>query len=70
MKRNKLFLILILLFLFLIPLYFNKTLNSGIASEKESQCIKCHTSAKKLIKITREIAKNRPVLKAESEGDG
>jgi len=37
----------------------------------ESQCFKCHTSAEKLIEITREIAKARPALeRAESEGEG
>ncbi len=37
----------------------------------ESQCFKCHTSAEKLIEITREIAKARPALEcAESEGEG
>jgi hypothetical protein len=38
---------------------------------EDTQCFKCHTSAKKLIEITREIAKTRPALKsAESEGEG
>jgi hypothetical protein len=42
----------------------------GQASE-ESQCFKCHTSAKKLTEITREIAKTRPGVKsAEIEGEG
>ena len=37
----------------------------------ESQCFKCHTSAEKLIEITRKIAKARPALKsAEPEGEG
>ena len=40
-------------------------------ASEESQCFKCHTSAKKLIEITREIAKIRPAVKsAESEGEG
>jgi hypothetical protein len=38
---------------------------------EDTQCFKCHTSAKRLIEITREIAKTRPALKsAESEGEG
>ena len=38
---------------------------------EDTQCFKCHTSAKKLIEITREIAKIRPALKsAETEGEG
>jgi len=42
----------------------------GKASE-DSQCFKCHTSAKKLIQITREIAKIRPAVKSiEIEGEG
>ena len=38
---------------------------------EDTQCFKCHTSAKKLIEITREIAKTRPALKsAETVGEG
>jgi len=38
---------------------------------EDTQCFKCHTSAKQLIEITREIAKARPALKsAEIEGEG
>jgi len=38
---------------------------------EDTQCFKCHTSAKKLIEITREIAKTRPALKsAETSGEG
>ena len=40
-------------------------------SDNKNQCIECHTSAKKLIDITREIAKTRPPTKsAEQEGVG
>ena len=40
-------------------------------ASEESQCFTCHTSAKKLIEITREIAKIRQAVKsAESEGEG
>jgi len=38
---------------------------------EDTQCFQCHTSAKKLIEATREIAKTRPVLKsAETSGEG
>ena len=38
---------------------------------EDTHCFKCHTSAKKLIEITREIAKTRPALKSsETEGEG
>ena len=58
---------LILVFsLFLIP-------TSPFTSQayEDTQCFQCHTSAKKLIEITREIAKSRPALKSsETEGEG
>ena len=58
---------LILVFsLFLIP-----TQSSISQAYEDTQCFQCHTSAKKLIEITREIAKTRPVVKsAEIEGEG
>jgi len=38
---------------------------------EDTQCFQCHTSAKKLIEATREIAKTRPALKsAETSGEG
>ena len=38
---------------------------------EDTQCFQCHTSAKKLIEATREIAKMRPALKsAETSGEG
>ena len=40
-------------------------------ANEENQCIKCHTSAKMLINITREIAKANPQPETEaSEGEG
>jgi nitrate/TMAO reductase-like tetraheme cytochrome c subunit len=40
-------------------------------AETESQCVLCHTSPVQLIKITREIAKNKPVEGAKkSKGEG
>jgi hypothetical protein len=38
---------------------------------EDTQCFQCHTSAKKLIEATREIAKLRPAVKsAETSGEG
>jgi hypothetical protein len=40
-------------------------------AENENQCVNCHTNAKRLIDITREIAKTRPVGKdTEKKGEG
>ena len=46
--------------------------NSLVCSAYEdTECFKCHTSAKKLIEATREIAKTRPAVKsAETSGEG
>lgn len=43
------------------------------SAEKENYCFTCHTNARKLIKITREIAKvnkGKPGGSAETEGEG
>jgi pyridoxal biosynthesis lyase PdxS len=43
------------------------------AAESESQCVICHTSPKKLIKITREIAKSnegKSATESKSKGEG
>jgi len=38
---------------------------------EDTQCFQCHTSAKKLIQATREIAKTQPALESsEIEGEG
>jgi hypothetical protein len=41
-------------------------------AQEENQCFICHTSARDLIKITREIeaTKPKPKASAESEGEG
>jgi len=59
--------ILIIVFsLFLIPTFPY----TGQAYE-DTQCFQCHTSAKKLIEITREIAETRPAQQSsETEGEG
>ena len=57
----------------LIALCLISILSSPVSSQayEDTECFKCHTSAKKLIEITREIAKTRPaVTSAESEGEG
>lgn len=41
---------------------------SAIAAD--SQCVDCHTSPRKLIQITREIAKMRPQVESLSKGPG
>ncbi len=58
---------LILVFsLFLIPAQSPKS-----QAYEDTQCFQCHTSAKQLIEITREIAKTRPaVTSSETEGEG
>lgn len=43
------------------------------SAEGENYCFTCHTNARKLIKITREIAKankGKPGGSAETEGEG
>lgn len=42
------------------------------SAEKENHCFTCHTSARKLIQITREIAETKKAAPSatESEGEG
>ena len=43
------------------------------SAEKENHCFTCHTNPRKLIQITREIAradKGKPGASVESEGEG
>jgi len=43
------------------------------SAEQENHCFTCHTNARKLIQITREIAKSKegePEATVESEGEG
>lgn len=38
---------------------------------EDTQCFQCHTSAKQMIEITREIAKARPAVTSEEiQGEG
>jgi hypothetical protein len=41
-----------------------------LSGKSGNQCFDCHTSAKKLITITREIHRGKPETKSESEGEG
>ena len=49
---------------------------SGLGAQsidKENYCFTCHTNARKLIKITREIAiknKAKPAISVETKGEG
>ncbi|MBW1690402.1 MAG: hypothetical protein DRG87_05430 [Deltaproteobacteria bacterium] len=66
MNYARLISIAIVFSLFLIP-------SAPLTSQayEDTQCFQCHTSAKKLIEATREIAKMRPALKSsEIEGEG
>ncbi len=66
MKCLRVLCVAVVFSLFLIPL-------GPLASQayEDTQCFICHTSAKKLIEITREIAETRPaVTSAETEGEG
>ena len=45
--------------------------NFPSVAQDESSCIKCHTSPKTLIELTRELAKKKPPKKsAETKGEG
>jgi len=46
---------------------------AALSAEEENHCFTCHTNARKLIKITREIQeanKDKPGGSAETEGEG
>ena len=60
-----------------IVLSFCLLLSSGVpvarSADQENHCFSCHTSARKLIKITREIEaarKDQPKAEIASEGEG
>lgn len=70
MKLIKLTTIISLISAFL--LLYNASSNVQ-CTEKVNQCVACHTSAKNLIKITREIAEtgqSKPVISSETSGEG
>lgn len=64
--KSKLLGEIVVLILFLVA-----ALAQSIFGATHSQCVACHTSPGKLIKITREIAKNQPPVHSPlSEGEG
>ncbi len=70
MKLIKLTTIISLISAFLLLCNANRDVQ---CAENENQCFKCHTSAKNLIKITREIAEtspSKPAISSETSGEG
>ncbi|MDL1963915.1 MAG: hypothetical protein LWW98_06195 [Deltaproteobacteria bacterium] len=70
MKLIKLATIISLISAFL--LFYNASSNVQ-CSENINQCVACHTSARNLIKITREIAETspaKPAISSETSGEG
>jgi hypothetical protein len=62
--------IALILAIFLFPPCINSTTTSAA---QENHCFTCHTSARRLIKITREIAwinKDQPGASTETSGEG
>ena len=58
---------------FVVSLFLFYGSPTAQSAEKENHCFTCHTSARKLIQITREIAKadkGKPVGSTETEGEG
>ena len=70
MKFAKITIIISLVLAFLFLCNANRYVQ---CAENENQCFKCHTSAKNLIKITREIAEtspSKPAISSETSGEG
>jgi hypothetical protein len=70
MKLAKITIIISLVLVFLFLCNANCDVQ---CAENESQCFKCHTNARNLIKITREIAKtspSKPAISSENSGEG
>ena len=58
---------------FAVSLFLSFSSQKAWSAEKENYCFTCHTSARKLIQITREIAKadkGKPGGSTETEGEG
>ncbi|MBC2696300.1 MAG: hypothetical protein HF982_13700 [Desulfobacteraceae bacterium] len=65
--------ITIIISLFLVFLFLCNANCDVQCAENENQCFKCHTSARNLIKITREIAEtgpSKPAISSETSGEG
>ena len=59
--------------IFAVSLFLSFDTQRAWSVEKENYCFTCHTSARKLIQITREIAeanKGKPGASTETEGGG
>ena len=59
--------------IFAVSIFLSYGSDSARSAEKENYCFTCHTNPRKLIKITREIAKadkGKPGGSAETEGEG
>jgi len=62
-----------MVWVFAVLLFFFNSNPAVWSAEKENHCFTCHTNARKLIQITREIAKadkGKPGASAETEGEG
>lgn len=71
MKAIKVVICLGLVFAVSLLLFYSSP--GARSAEKENYCFTCHTNPRKLIKITREIAKvniGKPGGSAETEGEG
>ena len=71
MRTIKVLICLGLVFAVSIFMFFSST--GAKSTEKENYCFTCHTNARKLIQITREIDKadkGKPGGSAETEGEG
>ncbi len=63
---SRLFLIVVAVFVFIL------SHSAMVVGAEESSCVSCHTSFKKLLKVTRDIEAANPADEepAESEGEG
>ncbi|MBK5100378.1 MAG: hypothetical protein JJE15_05210 [Desulfobacteraceae bacterium] len=61
---------IILALLFGLPLFLFFGKHTGHSAENENNCVACHTNPRKLIQITREIAKRNPPVESASKGPG
>ena len=59
-----------LVLIFAVSLFLSFDSQKAWSAEQESYCFTCHTSAKDLIKITREIAEANKGAPTEAAGGG
>lgn len=62
--------VIVLALLFGLPLFLFSGRDAGHSAEEENNCVACHTNPRKLIQITREIAKRKPPVESASKGPG